>query len=115
MPTITSLNPSNDEVLQEFQSHSEGDWSKIVERTADVQLDWRKTSMEHRTELLRNLAAQLRRNVESYGRLIATEMGKPIAQAIGEVDNIEEPAARTGANPVFSSATKMSGAVRSRP
>jgi succinate-semialdehyde dehydrogenase/glutarate-semialdehyde dehydrogenase len=86
MPTITSLNPSNDEVLQEFQSHSEGDWSKIVERTADVQLDWRKTSMEHRTELLRNLAAQLRRNVESYGRLIATEMGKPIAQAIGEVD-----------------------------
>eukprot|EP01062_Namystynia_karyoxenos_P058599 TRINITY_DN50118_c0_g1_i1.p1 TRINITY_DN50118_c0_g1~~TRINITY_DN50118_c0_g1_i1.p1 ORF type:complete len:484 (+),score=153.05 TRINITY_DN50118_c0_g1_i1:71-1522(+) len=46
--------------------------------------DWRHLPIATRTAVLRNAAETLRANAEEYAKVMATEMGKPVAQGKGE-------------------------------
>jgi succinate-semialdehyde dehydrogenase/glutarate-semialdehyde dehydrogenase len=84
--SIQSVNPANGELLKEFDPHSEAEWRKIVEAAAGAQYGWGRRALSERTELLAGLGDHLRANAADYGRLIALEMGKPIGQAVAEVE-----------------------------
>ena len=57
-----------------------------VRRAADAQRGWATTSFTRRAACLRALARLLRERKEEYGRLMTSEMGKPLAQAVSEAE-----------------------------
>jgi succinate-semialdehyde dehydrogenase/glutarate-semialdehyde dehydrogenase len=83
---LVSVNPATGEEIARFAV----DTPHVVERTlssaAAAQVAWREVPVEWRVGLLRRMAAVLRRNAAGYARLIVQEMGKPIAEALGEIE-----------------------------
>jgi len=57
-----------------------------VEASHRAFVDWRRTEFSERAALMRKAAAVLRDRRESYARLMADEMGKPITGGRAEVD-----------------------------
>ena len=84
--SITSINPATEEVEATFEGHSSEDVERALATAIDTFRDWRKTTFEHRAQLMRNAAKYLRDNKERFARLMTAEMGKPITQAQGEVE-----------------------------
>ncbi|SHL51870.1 succinate-semialdehyde dehydrogenase / glutarate-semialdehyde dehydrogenase [Chryseobacterium carnipullorum] len=48
--------------------------------------EWRKVPFEDKQKLIRKAAEILKNNSEKFGRIITTEMNKPIAESIAEVE-----------------------------
>ncbi len=48
--------------------------------------EWRRRPLAERAALLRNMAVQLRQNSDRLTRMITLEMGKPLAEARGEIE-----------------------------
>lgn len=59
--------------------------AKLAQAAAAFQ-HWRKTSFAERARLMKAVAADLKATAAEYGRLATIEMGKPITQAVGEVE-----------------------------
>ena len=83
---IHSINPATGETLASFPNHD----AAIVERTlaaaAAAQRVWREQAVQQRVGLLTALARVLRLHKADYARLITLEMGKPLTEAIGEIE-----------------------------
>ena len=80
-----SRNPATGEVIGRYRAH---DHAKIERRLALVWsgwLTWSQTTMQERSAFLLRLAELLEGRAEDYARLITREMGKPFAEAVGEV------------------------------
>ncbi|MAT56152.1 MAG: succinate-semialdehyde dehydrogenase [Saprospirales bacterium] len=84
MPKLTS--PLTGDFLFEYDYFSSEQVERASESTHAAWLRWRNTSFVHRATLMLEAANTLRRNKEEYGRLITEEMGKPLAEAIAEVE-----------------------------
>ncbi len=57
----------------------------VIDRAASAFATWRKTTAYERASLLRRWNDLILAHVDEIGRLIATEMGKPVTEARGEV------------------------------
>lgn len=84
--SIVTINPSTGEPLAEYATHSPKETEEKLIRAHNLFQDWRKTKFSHRSELMKNAAKILRDNKESYGCLMALEMGKPLAQGLAEAE-----------------------------
>lgn len=62
------------------------DLDKIVGEVYTAWLDWRKSSVQRRKELLINLGKRLLDNKQSHALVITSEMGKTITQSMAEVE-----------------------------
>ncbi|MDY0387495.1 MAG: NAD-dependent succinate-semialdehyde dehydrogenase [Methanolobus sp.] len=85
MTTISSINPATGKIIGEVESHTEEQLSQILKKSAETFVEWKKTDVSERNELLRSFADILRKNKQQYGKLISTEMGKVMKQAVPEV------------------------------
>jgi succinate-semialdehyde dehydrogenase/glutarate-semialdehyde dehydrogenase len=83
---MQSINPATDEVMAEFATHSAAEVDAALERAAAAFAGWRETAFAERAACLRQAATTLRANRDRYARMMVTEMGKPIAQALAEAD-----------------------------
>lgn len=83
---MKAINPANDELIEEYASHSPADVEEILSLTQSDWLVWKTTSFEHRATLMQNAADVLRKNKEKYARLMSLEMGKVITEARAEVE-----------------------------
>lgn len=83
---IQSVHPATGEIIKTYQEHSQKERERILENVHKVLDAWRKVSFGERARLMKNAAATLRKNVDSYASLMASEMGKPITQAKAEVE-----------------------------
>ncbi len=83
---LKSINPATEELNKEFEIFSEDKIVKIVEESRKAFNEWKNYDLSNRTKYLLNLADVLRKRKNEYGRLISIEMGKPIKQAIAEVE-----------------------------
>lgn len=81
-----SINPYTGEVLFEFEELSDKQLQTRIDRAANAFEEWRKTGFETRSGLMKSAAARLRENAVDYARTISMEMGKPIRQAMAEVE-----------------------------
>jgi succinate-semialdehyde dehydrogenase/glutarate-semialdehyde dehydrogenase len=81
-----SVNPYNEQVISEYESLNDAEIVSILNRAGEQFKDWSTTSFSDRAKLMHNVAALLRENDAEYARLISLEMGKPITEAIGEVN-----------------------------
>ncbi len=83
---IESINPANGKRLRRFAQATRAAINVALDRAARSAADWRAVSLEERGRLLSAAAHQLREGKAASGQLIALEMGKPITQAIAEVE-----------------------------
>jgi len=83
--TIKSINPYNNEVLQEYTPYTEEKLGQLLEVSEKTFKEWRKTSFEHRKTLMLNCMKELLSSQQRLAKLIALEMGKPLKEALSEV------------------------------
>jgi succinate-semialdehyde dehydrogenase/glutarate-semialdehyde dehydrogenase len=83
---ITSFNPATGETLATFNPHEDGHIEQTLAQADRAQKKWAALSLSERLPFLLNVAKTLRRNKESLARTITLEMGKPLTEALGEVE-----------------------------
>lgn len=83
---IKSVNPYNGEELEKFKELTKAEIDEVL-KVADSRFkSWRKTTFQERSALMMKASEELKKNKEDYARDISLEMGKPIKQAISEVE-----------------------------
>lgn len=85
MTSISSINPATGKAIGEVEMHTDEQVNQILKRSAETFREWKRTDVSERNELLQNFAEILRKNKDQYGKLITTEMGKVMKQAVPEV------------------------------
>ncbi|ADM09026.1 succinic semialdehyde dehydrogenase [Parvularcula bermudensis HTCC2503] len=83
---IQTLNPATEEVEKVFDALSDDAVDKALDRALHGQSQLADLGVEKRASLLAEAAKVLDANKLAYGRIMTTEMGKPLKQAIAEVE-----------------------------
>lgn len=83
---IETINPTNNKLVKSFDEYSSEKVSQIIEKAQSAFLTWREKSFLERSELMLNVSKVLRDNKSKYTEIMTIEMGKPITQAISEVE-----------------------------
>lgn len=86
MSTIKSINPYNNELLHEFEEHTEEQLKETLANADKAFKIWKQTTFAERSNLLRECANLLLSNKDSLAKIITLEMGKPISQSISEIE-----------------------------
>ena len=81
-----SINPANGAVLATFDEADATAIESALARAAESQRAWRRQPPTERARLLARVAVVLRRHQDEWARLISLEMGKPLAEARGEIE-----------------------------
>lgn len=83
---FVSINPFTEKKEKSYKGHSLSECKKIISESGKEQKEWKNTSFTQRKKLLKKVAQALRKRKNEFGKLITTEMGKPITQAIAEIE-----------------------------
>ncbi len=83
---MQSINPATGHLLAEIAEHTPEQVAALVARAHAAFPSWRERGFDARAAVLRRAAALLRERKERYGGLITAEMGKPISEAVAEVE-----------------------------
>jgi succinate-semialdehyde dehydrogenase/glutarate-semialdehyde dehydrogenase len=83
---IESLNPATEELIKRFEPISDDEVTKIIDTVNSEYLNWKITSFSERKKLMGNAANVLREEKHKYAEILTLEMGKPITEAIAEVE-----------------------------
>ena len=83
---IQTINPAMGKTEKVFKEHSSNQVMIMIDAANDAFLKWKKTDFSLRAELMKNAAQILREKKEHYGNILSLEIGKPITQAIAEVE-----------------------------
>ena len=78
-------NPATGEVEQTFDPTTDAQLQEILTRAHEAYSTWRNESVETRAAVLARAADAFEERAEEMAALIAREMGKPLAQGLGEV------------------------------
>jgi succinate-semialdehyde dehydrogenase/glutarate-semialdehyde dehydrogenase len=81
---LQSINPATGKVAASYPETAPDEVKRIIEKTHAAHLAWRRSSFSERASRMRAAAKILRDRAKDYGRLMAEEMGKPIADGIAE-------------------------------
>ncbi len=84
--TLLSQNPTTGETLAEYAQHDDETLRQTLLEAACAFEGWRRSPLHARAELLQRVADGLAAGREELARLMALEMGKPVAQGRAEVD-----------------------------
>ncbi len=83
---IQSINPYTGEVMREFGLLSERQINKEIALSRKTFSAWRTVPVSERSGCVRKLAGRLRAEKQTYAEHITKEMGKPIREALGEIE-----------------------------
>ncbi len=83
-----SLSPIDGSLLGKVRSASEADWERIIEKSQDAFVAFRKVPAPIRGEVVRRLGNELRKHKEALGVLVTLEMGKIKSEGLGEVQEM---------------------------
>jgi len=85
MATYASVNPATGETLREFDTLDPAGVEDALARARAGFEAWSRTPPEERAAVLANVAKAYDERARELAQLIATEMGKPVREAKGEV------------------------------
>ncbi|HEX3098662.1 MAG TPA: NAD-dependent succinate-semialdehyde dehydrogenase [Usitatibacter sp.] len=86
------FNPATDEVVGKLPHASKEDLDLALASAQKAFQSWRKSSPLERSRILRKVAELARARAADIGRNITLDMGKPLAEAVGEVTVCSEHA-----------------------
>ena len=81
-----SVNPATGQTLETFEETSPAALDQILARAEAASRDWAHRPVQERAGRLRDAARILRERKDGHARTMALEMGKPLAQGVGEVE-----------------------------
>jgi len=81
---LSSVNPTNKEVIGYFQNSTEEDVNQAVKAAKAAKNEWRKMSGAAKGNILYKAAEILESRKDEIAKTLTKEMGKPIAEAQGE-------------------------------
>ena len=83
---LQSINPTNDEVIREYEELTEQEIASVLQKSQTAFEQWRETDFSHRAPLMKKAAEVLRDHRQEYAELMAREMGKPVLGGRSEVE-----------------------------
>jgi succinate-semialdehyde dehydrogenase/glutarate-semialdehyde dehydrogenase len=83
---MKSVNPTTGEVIADYPEHSPAEVEAKIEASLRAFREWRRRPFSERAELIRAAAERLESRKDEFSRLMAVEMGKPVAAGRAEVE-----------------------------
>jgi succinate-semialdehyde dehydrogenase/glutarate-semialdehyde dehydrogenase len=83
---VVTVNPATGEPVARYAAFSGAEVEAAVAEVHTAARTWAGTPVERRAERIGAVAAVLRERRESLALLVTTEMGKPLAEALAEID-----------------------------
>ena len=83
---IITVNPATAEPIAEYHAMTSGEIREAITRSYWDYISWRELAISERSALMKRLAKLLRQEKDRHGALISREMGKPLSQAVAEVE-----------------------------
>ncbi len=83
---IATIDPATGKIIQSYPEMSAQEMSDGVTQAHRAFGAWRRTDFAHRAAIMKKAGELLRRDQESHARLMAQEMGKPLAQGRSEIE-----------------------------
>jgi succinate-semialdehyde dehydrogenase/glutarate-semialdehyde dehydrogenase len=84
--TVTVINPANGEVVGDVPKAGRKETAQAVDAAHQAFPAWSGLTAAERGAYLKKWAEEIRRNRESLARLLTMEQGKPLSEALEEVD-----------------------------
>lgn len=85
MSEYATTNPATGEVVRSFPTMTDEDVRSVLDRSATAHRSWRRTPLPERATVLLRVAELYRDRADELAALTTLEMGKPLAEATGEV------------------------------
>ena len=86
MPVVKSINPYTGAVVNSYKTHTQKEVVDSITKANTRFKMWQKTSFDVRKNIILTVATMFKENAPTYAETITCEMGKPITQAIAEVE-----------------------------
>ncbi|HYV93103.1 MAG TPA: NAD-dependent succinate-semialdehyde dehydrogenase [Chitinophagales bacterium] len=86
MKSFKSINPFDQSVVGEHKLMNESELKAALQNAETVFASWKKTSFEHRSDLLNSLASILRERKDEFATTMALEMGKILKEGKTEIE-----------------------------
>ncbi len=87
--TLTSTNPANlDDVVAEIRLGDASTFVDAARSAREAQREWAKVPAPARGRVIANVGRLVERNKEALAQLVTRDIGKPYAEALGEVQEI---------------------------
>ncbi|WP_258103369.1 NAD-dependent succinate-semialdehyde dehydrogenase [Marinoscillum sp. MHG1-6] len=86
MNTFQTINPATEEIIQSYQYYTKDEVAQIIDSAHSSWLQWRRIGIEERSSYMHRMADLLESKKDELGLLITSEMGKPVGQAVQEVE-----------------------------
>ncbi|MBU5616248.1 NAD-dependent succinate-semialdehyde dehydrogenase [Psychrobacter sp. TAE2020] len=83
-------NPATGELQATYPVASDNDIQQAIKNADQAYQDWRHVPLSERSALLHKVANIYLERQDELARIVATEMGKPVAQAKGEIGLVAE-------------------------
>lgn len=83
---MKTINPSTGETLQTYKEMEMDEIDSIIQQANSAQKEWKQKSFDERAQYLRKMAKILKERKDELAELMAKEMGKPLAQGVGEAE-----------------------------
>ena len=80
------VNPSTGEEIESYEEHSRDEVDEALAQADSAFEEWRERPLREREELLAAAGEVLRENKQEYAETMTREMGKPITQAVSEIE-----------------------------
>lgn len=83
---LESINPATGKRITIYDEFDSKKLNEVLEQVDATQKEWVKVPFSERAEKMKKAAEILREKSDAFGRLMADEMGKPLAQGKGEAE-----------------------------
>ena len=83
---LISINPATSEEIKSYDEHSVSEINNILYKTKIAQEKWSALELDFRLECLNQISGILLDKKREYASIMASEMGKPIAEGVGEIE-----------------------------
>jgi len=83
---LTSIDPATGKVLAGYEIYDDAKVKKAMALAHKTYNEWRLFTLKERGVVLKNIAAELRKQKQKLAELATAEMGKPIQQSLDEVE-----------------------------
>jgi succinate-semialdehyde dehydrogenase/glutarate-semialdehyde dehydrogenase len=83
---LESINPTNGERLAAYDEATDAEVARALTASEEAFSDWSRRSFADRAAVISAAGARLRARADELARLMALEMGKPLAQGRSEVE-----------------------------
>ena len=107
---IEVVNPATEETVASVPAGSADDVDLAVATAKRAFADWSATDVEARASILAKAADLIHENAKALAQTLTSEQGKPVAEAIGEVNHLAH-----GVRFYAEAATKVRGAYQELP